>query len=174
METHPDLGMGRRPPSQTQAQNFQQAHEAPWGWWPWPPHVHPRLRPARWGAARPPRSPALARPALTLSPAPSSLLSNLPEIKGCSEASESGLMRTLVTVFLLRLDGRAAAAGKVLSGVAGQVLMESPAPGRPGHLGSAQRGCCPPPCVGPVRPQGPGGVAHGCPQHAEAPLGLSV
>ena len=62
-----------------------------------------------------PRCPILAWPALTLSPVPSSLLSNLPEIKGCSEANESGLMRTLVIVFLLRLDGRAAAAGKVVS-----------------------------------------------------------
>ena len=50
---------------------------------------------------------------------PSSLLSRLREIKGCSEVNKSGLMRTLVIVFLLRLDGRAAATGEVVSWVGG-------------------------------------------------------
>ena len=70
---------------------------------------------------------------------PSSLLSRLREIKGCSEVNKSGLMRTLVIVFLLRLDGRAAATGEVVSWVGGGGPDRGTLPGMPG-VGESWKG----------------------------------
>lgn len=97
--------------------NFQQAHEAPWGGVAMASHVHP-TQACTQGAARPPLP--CPRPACS-HPQPFSLLSSQTSLRsGCSEASESGLMKQLNSpCSCSALDSRAAAAGKVLSGVAG-------------------------------------------------------